>query len=190
MDSMAMSTQRSSPSPPSLSPSSSSSLSSLSSSTSLYSTPQWKHDVFLNFYGKDTRKNFTDHLYTALKQKGIDVFRDDEKLKRGTFIDLELMKAIRESKYAIVILSENYAFSRWCLDELAKILQCMKQTGLTVLPVFYYVDPSAVQNQTQTFAEAFAKHEDDPKVSREKLQIWKTALKEVGNISGWYLHDR
>lgn len=118
------------------------------------------------------------------------MFRDDEKLKRGTFIDLELMKAIRESKYAIVILSENYAFSRWCLDELAKILQCMKQMGLTVLPVFYYVNPSAVQNQIETFAETFAKHEDDPKVSREKLQIWKTALREVGIISGWHLHDR
>ena len=118
------------------------------------------------------------------------MFRDDEKLKRGTFIDLELMKAIRESKYAIVILLENYAFSRWCLDELAKILQCMKQMGLTVLPVFYYVNPSAVQNQIETFAETFAKHEDDPKVSREKLQIWKTALREVGIISGWHLHDR
>lgn len=183
MDSIAMTTQRSSPSPPE-------SLSLLSSSTSLYSTPQWKHDVFLNFYGKDTCKNFTDHLYIALKQKGIDVFRDDEKLKRGTFIDLELMKAISESKYAIVILSENYAFSRWCLDELAKILQFMKHTRLTVLPNFYYVNPSAVQNQTETFAKAFAKHEDDPKVSKEKFQIWKTASREVGNISRWHLHDR
>ena len=34
----------------------------------------------------------------------------------------------------------------------------------------------------QTFAEAFAKHERDPKVKIEDLQAWKAALKEVGNI--------
>ena len=29
-----------------------------------------KYDVFLSFRGEDTRKKFTDHLYSGLKQKG------------------------------------------------------------------------------------------------------------------------
>ena len=115
--------------------------------------------VFLSFCGVDTRKNFTDHLYTALKQKGIITFRDDEKLEWGKYISPELLKAIEESKYAIIVLSTNYAFSRWCLIELAKIVECMKKIKLTVLPVFYHVDPSDIRNQRDTLAEAFAKHE-------------------------------
>ena len=97
----------------------------LSSSTS---SRRWVYDVFLSFRGKDTRNNFTDHLYTALKQKGVFTFRDNEELERGKSISPELLKAIEESKFAIVILSRNYASSTWCLDELAKIVKCMKET--------------------------------------------------------------
>ena len=63
---------------------------SLSSSST---TSRFKYDVFLSFRGSDTRKIFTDHLYVALKQKGIFTFRDDEKLERGTFITPELLRA-------------------------------------------------------------------------------------------------
>ncbi|KAF3951540.1 hypothetical protein CMV_022824 [Castanea mollissima] len=157
--------------------------------TQTASSSTWKYDVFLSFCGVDTRKNFTDHLYTALKQKGIVTFRDDEKLERGKYISTELLKAIEESKYAIIVLSRNYASSRWCLIELAKIVECMKDTGLIVLPVFYHVDPSHVRNQTETLAEAFAKHEKDPKINIKDVQAWKDALKEVGNISGWHVND-
>ncbi|KAF3955567.1 hypothetical protein CMV_019221 [Castanea mollissima] len=149
---------------------SSSPSSTSSSSSSSSSCPQWNYDVFLSFCGVDTRKNFTDHLYTALKQK-------------------ELLKAIEESKYAIIVLSTNYAFSKWCLKELAKIVECKKKTGLTILPVFYHVDPSDVRNQRGIFAEAFAKHEED-KVNTRDVQAWKAALKDVGLIAGSHVHDR
>ncbi|XP_030934368.1 TMV resistance protein N-like isoform X1 [Quercus lobata] len=161
-----------------------------SSSFSFSSCPPWKYHVFLSFCGVDTRKNFTDHLYTALKQKGIITFRDDEKLERGKYISQELLKAIEESKYAIIVLSTNYTSSRWCLIELAKIVKCKKETGLTVLPVFYHVDPSDVRNQNGILAEVFAKHEKDTRISTEDVQAWKAALKDVGDISGWHLHDR
>ena len=161
---------------------------SLSSSSS--SNPLWKYDVFLSFYGEDTRKNFTDHLYATLKQKGINTYRDNENLEQGKTIASGLMKAIEESKYAIIVLSKNYAFSKWCLNELVKILECMKDKELKVLPVFYHVNPSDVGNQRETFGKAFLKHEEDRKVSIEQIQKWRTALKEVSKIRGWHLLDR
>ena len=66
------------------------------------STPQWKYDVFLSFRGEDTYNSFTDHLYVALKQKGIFIFRDEEKIKRGKSISPEFLKAIEESRSVIV----------------------------------------------------------------------------------------
>ena len=93
------------------------------------SSPGCKYDVFLSFRGDDTRKTFTDHLYAGLTQKGISTFRDDEKLQQGTLIAPELLKAIEESRFAVVILSKDYASSRWCLIELAKMLSAWKRAG-------------------------------------------------------------
>ena len=135
-----------------------------------------------SFRGSDTRKKFTSHLYEALKRNGITTFRDDESLERGEFISPELMRAIEESRFAVVICSKNYASSSWCLTELAKIVECMDKKKLTVRPVFYDVDPSDVRKLRGTFA----KHLN---FNNENVQNWKDVVKKVAGISGWDLRD-
>ena len=166
------------------------SASSTSLSSSSTSGCNYEYEVFLSFKGTETRKTFTDHLYTALKKKGIYTFRDDERLERGTFINEELSKAIKESRFAIVIISNDYASSSWCLTELAEIVECMEMKKLTILPVFHYVDPSDVRNQRGTFAEAFAKHEERLKETIADVEKWRVALTKVANIAGWDLRDQ
>ena len=146
--------------------------------------PSSPYDVFLSFRGEDTRLNFTDHLYSALNRRGIHTFRDDERLTRGESIQPSLLKAIEESKVSVVVFSENYAKSKWCLDELDKIMECMREKGQIVLPVFYHVDPSDVRKQTGSFGEAFAGYTN---VAEERLQRWKAALREAGSLSGWHV---
>ncbi|KAL9381682.1 hypothetical protein Peur_024717 [Populus x canadensis] len=152
------------------------------------SRPEGAYDVFLSFRGEDTRKTFTDHLYTALVQAGIHTFRDDDELPRGEEISDHLLRAVQESKISIVVFSKGYASSRWCLNELVEILQCKnRKTGQIVLPIFYDIDPSYVRKQNGSFAEAFVKHEE---CFEEKLvKEWRKALEEAGNLSGWNLND-
>ncbi|KAI9092518.1 hypothetical protein K1719_027646 [Acacia pycnantha] len=149
----------------------------------------WTYDVFLSFRGTDTRRSFTGFLYHALCQKGINAFIDDEELKRGEEISPSLLKAIEESRISIIIFSENYASSTWCLEELVKIVDCMKVKGQLVLPVFHYVDPSVVRHQKGSFGVAMAKHEDRFKNNMEKVQKWKLALFKAANLSGWSLEN-
>ncbi|XP_062027383.1 TMV resistance protein N-like [Rosa rugosa] len=154
------------------------------------SSSSMAYDVLLSFRGTDTRTNFTDHLYVALKQKGIYTFRDDEELNKGESIGPNLLEAIEESRYVIVVFSQNYADSSWCLDELAKVAECRRAMGQTVLPVFYHVDPSDVRRQTgKHFGKAFEKHQERFGGNPDKLQRWKDALAEVGNLSGWHLQN-
>ena len=155
-----------------------------------FSTPRWKYDVFLTYRGEDTGRTFTDLLYDALHRKGILAFRDDEKLKRGKSISTEILKAVEESRFAIVVFSKNYASSTWCLEELANIVTCSRYTGMTVLPVFYDIDPSDVRNQRNHFAQAFAEHERRFVGNVEKIHRWRAALHEVSNLSGWQVRDR
>ncbi|KAM4075823.1 hypothetical protein ACJW30_12G018000 [Castanea mollissima] len=162
----------------------------ISPSSSSSSTHQRKYHVFLSFRGQDTRNNFTDHLYAALNQKGVYTFRDDEKLERGEPISPSLLKAIEDSLFAIVVLSKNYASSAWCLDELVKIMDCRKNMGLIVLPIFYDVEPTVVRKQTETYAQAFAEHEKPFNKNFKKVHKWRAALTEISNLSGWSLEDR
>ncbi|KAI5323664.1 hypothetical protein L3X38_032736 [Prunus dulcis] len=145
--------------------------------------PQQNHDVFLSFRGVDTRNSFVSHLYHELQHRGIKTFKDDPKLERGTTISSELFNAIEESRLAIIVLSPNYASSSWCLDELTKILQCMKSKG-TILPVFHNVDPADVRTQRGNFGCAFTEYEERFREDIEKVKRWRAALTEVANLSG------
>ncbi|XP_037496401.1 disease resistance protein RPV1 [Jatropha curcas] len=145
---------------------------------------QERYDVFLSFRGEDTRDSFTSHLYAALCDKKIQTFIDNN-LVRGKEISSSLLKAIEESKISVPILSENYASSKWCLEELAEIIKCMKKNGQIVIPVFYRIRPSDVRNQTGSFHDAFARYEKSLMVNKDKVQRWRAALKEVAGLSGW-----
>ena len=141
-----------------------------------------KYDVFISFRGEDTRSNITSLVHSALSREKIKAFIDEEDLKKGNEISPTLLKAIEESKLCLVILSEDYASSRWCLDELVHILQCKKTEG-QVIPVFYKVDPSDVRKQQKSYAGAFAKLRTQ--FDDKKLQEWRKALDKIGNLSGW-----
>ncbi|MED6111129.1 hypothetical protein PIB30_049637 [Stylosanthes scabra] len=146
----------------------------------------WKYDVFVSFRG-DTRYNFTDHLFDVLRRHGILAFRDDTKLQKGGLISAELLQAIEGSHVLIVVFSMNYASSTWCLQELAKIADCIQIPDQHVLPVFYDVSPSEVRKQSGNYEVAFMEYEerfkDDGKMM-EQVRRWRAALTQVANLSG------
>ncbi|GJT00869.1 Toll/interleukin-1 receptor domain-containing protein [Tanacetum coccineum] len=112
-------------------------------SSSSSSSVSYVYDVFLSFRGEDTRKTFVDHLYTALEQRHIRTYKDDITLPRGESVGPALLKAIQESRHAVIIFSKNYADSSWCLDELVHIMKCRADNGLIVFMLFSIdVDPS------------------------------------------------
>ncbi|KAK9287602.1 hypothetical protein L1049_016037 [Liquidambar formosana] len=162
-------------------------LETLSSPSSSFSHPLWKYDVFLSFRGGDTRKSFTSHLYHALIKAGINTYMDDNELRKGGNIGIELPKAIEESRISIIVFSRNYAASKWCLDELVKIMECRRTVQQVVLPIFYDVNPSEVRHGMGSFGEAFAKHEERFSEDMERALRWKDAQTQAADLSGWDL---
>ena len=155
------------------------------SSSSSSSTRRWNYDVFLSFRGEDTREGFTSHLYKALCDKGINTFIDD-KLRRGEGILKELIQVIKSSSILVIVFSENYADSIWCLDELAEIVECNeKDPEVQIRPVFYNIDPSEIRNQKGNFGIALANHEKKFKNNKDKVQRWRDALRKTASASGW-----
>ena len=144
------------------------------------------HDVFLSFRGEDTRVGFTSHLHAALKRKQVPTFVDDQ-LVRGDEISASLLRTIEEAKLSVIVFSENYASSKWCLEELVKIFECRKNNGQIVIPVFYKVDPTHVRHQTGSFGDAFATLIRNKALTLEEVQSFRDALTDAANLSGWGL---
>ncbi|KAI8546074.1 hypothetical protein RHMOL_Rhmol07G0088000 [Rhododendron molle] len=173
-------------------------MSTLKSQEASASASPCSYHVFLSFRGEDTRKTFTDHLYTALDQAGFHTFRDDDGIEKGEDIKTELEKAIRESRISIIVFSKNYASSTWCLEELVMILK-RRASGHVVLPIFYDVDPSEVRKQIGSFEQAFTRHEEKLKSEidelvkeklKDKVGTWRAALREAADVAGMNLQNQ
>ncbi|KAK9050123.1 hypothetical protein SSX86_030907 [Deinandra increscens subsp. villosa] len=164
-----------------------------SSSSSSTHNHTYKYDVFLSFRGADTRNRFTDHLYNALLEASINTFLDDEEIETGEPLKPELESAIQSSKASIIVLSKNYAFSTWCLDELVLILDQNTNRKQIVIPIFYDVEPTDVRKQQNSFGKAMEKHklrmEEEKDAEKrnelaEKMELWKRALTQVADLKG------
>ncbi|RDX58518.1 Disease resistance protein RML1A, partial [Mucuna pruriens] len=146
-------------------------------------TPQTKYDVFVSFRGPDVRDGFLSHLIKEFSQKHI-VFFIDDKIPKGDEIDEALFGAIEGSSISIIIFSQRFVFSPWCLLELVKIIECRKKNGQIVLPIFYHVDPSNVRHSKEIYRTAFAKHRK--RYSWTTIQTWISALNESANLAGYH----
>lgn len=151
---------------------------------------RWSYDVFLSFKAEDTGNTFTGFLYSNLRQKGINTFILDRKLVREEEITTSVLKAIEESRIVLVIFSQNYASCAWCLDELAKAIECSEpKNGQTLIPIFYRIDPSHVRKQKGAVGTAMQEHEIKFKNNLEKVRRWRDALYNAANLSGRHLSD-
>lgn len=143
------------------------------------------YEVFLSFRGKDCRTTFISHLYSSLQNAGIYVFKDNEGIERGEKIKVSLLRAIGRSKISIVVLSTNFANSKWCLLELERILEVSSiNSSMVVLPVFYEVDATDVRHQTGEFGKAFESLISTVSVDEYTERNWKAALREIGDMGG------
>ncbi|XP_024027465.1 protein SUPPRESSOR OF npr1-1, CONSTITUTIVE 1 [Morus notabilis] len=159
-------------------------------------------DVFLSFSGKDVRDNLLSHLYSALhERKKIETFKDDVDIVRGDKIKESLDKAIQESKFFVVIFSENYASSSWCLNELVHMIQSCASDDIErrILPVFHGVSVTTVRNQEGIYKTKFSelekrfKEKMKDEIQEGKLEEawmrqqknWKEALTSVADIAGY-----
>ncbi|XP_062023641.1 TMV resistance protein N-like [Rosa rugosa] len=157
------------------------------SSSSSSSNHSCTYDVFLSFRGLDTRNYFTSHLHSNLVNKGFETFIDDG-LPKGEDISQKLLEVIERSKISIVVFSANYAFSKWCLNELVKIIECKESKHQIVCPIFYKVEPSNIRYQTGQVGDGIAdlsKYEEN----LEKVESWKAALRKAADLSGWQIKD-
>ncbi|KAF8016473.1 hypothetical protein BT93_H1863 [Corymbia citriodora subsp. variegata] len=155
-----------------------------SSSSSSSSEAKRPFDVFISFRGEDVSYGFVTDLRSCLIHGGINSYIDSEDLRRGD--SPAMMKAIEESRIAVLVFSENYASSRWCLDELVKVMECRRLKKQRVLPVYYKVKPGDIRGLRGSYGDALTGYEKKSGQDSERVKKWREALIEAAKLSGWH----
>ncbi|XP_047171910.1 TMV resistance protein N-like, partial [Vigna umbellata] len=109
-------------------------------------------------------------------------------MRIGKGLSLALCEAIEESNIFIVVFSENYASSTWCLDELVEIMErTHKNSKQVVYPVFYHVDPSDIRKIRNSFEKHMTAHENEIGKESQRIQAWRSALFEAASLPGMHI---
>ena len=73
--------------------------------------------VFISYTWKDDQKKLAGDLYGRLIKKGIDAWKDDERMHAGAKLPERIATAISDRNVFLCILSNEYYQSTWCSDE-------------------------------------------------------------------------
>lgn len=146
--------------------------------------PRPRPQLFVSFRGNELRNGFVSHVVKALRVEGVNVFIDSYELKGR---DLQnLFKRIENSKMALVIFSDRFSESDWCLNELLKMDELVKEGKLIVIPVFYRVSTDDVKYFKGKFGKGFIETVQRQSPSEEPMaERWKSSVKSISSKTGF-----
>ncbi|WVZ17564.1 hypothetical protein V8G54_010546 [Vigna mungo] len=122
----------------------------MDNASSSYKLPR-KYDVLINFTGEDIHRKFVSHLNSAFSTVGLTTFLHHHNAVESTHIQQPILSNCR---VAIVVFTQTYSQSAWCLHQLQQIIKCHETYGQHILPVYYEIQPSDVRLQKGYFGKA------------------------------------
>ncbi|KAG0626986.1 hypothetical protein M758_2G165800 [Ceratodon purpureus] len=139
------------------------------------------YDVFISHRGPDTKTGFVSFLHRDLEAAGLLPFLDCKSIDMGEDSWECIEDAIRKTPIAVVVFSESFAQSEWCLRELHVMLHT---PSVKVLPVFYKVRPSEVRfpesgQLKDGFQKLVGRHD------KNSIEQWRADLEQASKLMGW-----
>lgn len=98
-------------------------------------------DVFINHRGIDTKRTVAGLLYYHLSRLRLRPFLDSKNMKPGDNLYNKIDTAIHGCKIGVAVFSPRYCESKFCLHELALLMETRKR----VIPIFCDVKPSELR---------------------------------------------
>ncbi|KAK7400559.1 hypothetical protein VNO78_11769 [Psophocarpus tetragonolobus] len=145
--------------------------------------PPVKYDVFISFRAKDT-SDFPEFFACALLKKSLRVYAHPE--LTGNFVSHTVVEEIGKARVSVIIFSKSYLETPWCLDEVHNIMACRASYARTVIPIFYNIDRTSIQDAFSNF-QLIKKVCEDNGVLQLKAKAWSSNLAEAASLQGWEL---
>ena len=118
----------------------------------LYSiTDVEEYDVFISHASED-KETIADSLYHELDIRGVRVWYDDMSIQWGDSLRSKIDEGLHNSRFGIVILSNDYIRKGWTQYELDGLFQLEMTNGKTILPIWHMITKDEVQAFSLTLA--------------------------------------
>lgn len=116
--------------------------------------PDEEYDVFVSHAYED-KESFVDEFVEALRNQGLKVWYDTDKLKWGDSMREKIDKGLAKSRYGVVVLSPNYIAEHkyWTKAELNGLFQVETVNGKTVLPIWHNLTKKQVVEYSPIIAD-------------------------------------
>lgn len=112
------------------------------------------YDVFISHAYED-QNEFAGRLAIELKRRGLKVWYSGFELKMGSSITASVNKALRESRFGVVIISPVYLNKSWAMKELESLFAM--EAGLTrILPVLHGMSVETFRSQLPLLSDRYA----------------------------------
>ena len=120
-------------------------------------------------------------LYEDLKKHGLQPYLDCKSIRTGEECWESIEDGIKNTPIAVVVFSERYAESEWCLRELHVMLEAH---SCKILPIFYNVTPWDLRNPERgQFEDGFEKLKK--KFNSNIIEQWQADLEVASKLKGW-----
>ncbi|MCH7500933.1 MAG: toll/interleukin-1 receptor domain-containing protein [Nitrospinae bacterium] len=133
-------------------------LEGISSSSQTQETPQEyteNHDAFICHASED-KESLARPLAEILKEKGFHIWYDEFTLNVGDSLRQSIDKGLKNSKFAIVILSKNFFSKNWPQYELNGLTAREISGQKVILPIWHQIEREDVMKYSPTLADKVA----------------------------------
>ena len=113
------------------------------------------YDVFISHASED-KADFVNPLVEKLQDAGISVWYDALELQWGKSLREQIDNGIKRSKFAMLVLSQNFFKKQWPKRELDGILAKETITGNAPLPIWYNLTQEEVYEFSPTLSGIFS----------------------------------
>lgn len=127
------------------------------------------YDVFISHANKD-KVDYVDELKASLEKLKIKIFYDKDSLEWGDNWKQRILDGVRESEFAIIVISENFFDREWTEKELNELLNRQNRNGQKIiLPILHNITIEELQAKYPKVADIQAL--DSAKYSCDEIAL-------------------
>jgi len=100
-------------------------------------------------------------LAHALQKEGFEVWLDDWCLEIGASLSLSIEAGLRDSRYAVVVLSKSFFAKKWPRQELSALMEKESLTARVIFPIWHRVTADDVRTAAPLLADRLAARSEE-----------------------------